>query len=236
MAGIASVLITDLFWETLGQIRGTPYYEPAVEKIRTCIANKMANREHVGGGDSPFTAEKALRGMWHCRICQSPLTILFYRIEGDTMLLGKVGDHGDYGWKGKNSKASERLAERIANAVARGHSPFPGWDAPRWSDPKQVSLHPDVPLLSRAAMERLDESLSSEFESLSLFQKRHGTLETANEEDVYDWLEHIEAARSRLHGLIEARLAEERSFRRSTPAAMVLMRPDGPPAGPGFHS
>lgn len=226
MRGITTVVKTDLYWETLGELRNTPYYGQLVESIGTCIRNKMNDRQHKGGNDTPFSAEKALKGLWHCRLAQSPLKILFYSVEGDTLNLCKVGDHDDYGWKGKNSKASDRLAERIGNALRRGNVPYADWQTFRWSHPDRIAGHPDLPMMSGNALRRLDKTLFDELEGLDILARKYGGDVNAVPVDVaVEWLGAIESCRDRLADTIDARVFLERKFKDGSDAAFSMTEP-----------
>nr|WP_250808608.1 hypothetical protein [Neorhizobium tomejilense] len=226
MRGITNVIQTDLFWDSLGDLRGTPYYAQAIANIMTCINNKMTNRDHVGGNDRPFSAQKELRGIWHAHILKSPLKVFFYTIEGDTLTMAKVGDHDDYGWKGKNSGAAERLALRIANAARRGHVPYADWEAFRWNTPSTVLSHPDIALMSRQSLDRLDSALSEEGNSLELLSRSYGgDVSRIPVDDAIEWISEIENARERLAEIMAARHTLNRAFKNGRHAAFALSEP-----------
>jgi hypothetical protein len=225
MQGLSRIAYTDLFWETLGDIRGTPYFRQACDSIRACALNKMANRNFSSATDEPFSAQKELKGIWHARIVSSPLRLLFYTIEGDTLRMGCVGTHDDYGWKGKNSGAAQRLVDRISNSMRKGHVPFSDWDPPRWSDPSQLLHHHDLPLLGRKALLKLNDQLRDEYETFSLYERRHGKAALANDDLAYEWITKIEQARERLGEIITSRPYLERDFKNATPVHFAMIEP-----------
>ncbi|MCV9964422.1 hypothetical protein OIU34_21265 [Pararhizobium sp. BT-229] len=225
MHGLSRITYTDLFWETLGELRGTPYYRQACEGIRACAVNKLTNRNFRSATDEPFTAQKELKGFWHARILGSPLRLLFYSIEGDTLQIGCVGDHSDYGWKGKHSGAAERLVNRIRNSVKKGHVPFPDWEPPRWSNPDQLLDHPDLALLGRSALVKLDGQLNGEWDDLAVFKRKHGD-DAVNDVDLaMDWLERVAKVRDRLGFIIASRPILERTFKDATPSEAAMVNP-----------
>jgi hypothetical protein len=227
MAGITRVVITDLYWDTLSELRGTPCYDQALASIKTCIANKMVNRNHQSGNDTPFSAQKELKGIWHCRIVNSPLKILFYKVEGETLSLCKVGTHDDYGWKGKNSKAAERLQQRIAHSIGRGNVAFANWTCFRWNDPRTVIGHPDVALLSKSALRELDDALFAEYQNLTLLARKHGgDLSKVSTDQAVEWMSHIETARAYVADVMTRRPALERLYREANLAAYTFKEPN----------
>jgi mRNA-degrading endonuclease YafQ of YafQ-DinJ toxin-antitoxin module len=226
MRGITKVVQTDLYLDSLDELRGTPYYEQLCGSIQTCITNKIGDVGHVGNNDRPFSAQKELRGIWHCHLVKSPLKILFYTVSGDVLTLCKVGDHDDYGWKGKNSGAAERLVHRIANAVARGNVPYADWEGFRWRRPSAVIGHRDVALMSRQALDRIDGSLVSEFESLAILTRRHGGDPSKVSVDAaIAWMTEIEDARQWLGDIMESRLVLEKAFRNGRDAVFAMSEP-----------
>lgn len=226
MRGITKVVQTDLYLDTLGDLRGTPYYEQLCSSIQTCITNKINDGGHVGNNDRPFSAQKELRGIWHCHLVKSPLKILFYTVSGDVLTLCKVGDHDDYGWKGKNSGAADRLVHRIANAVARGNVAYADWEGFRWQRPSDIIGHRDIALMSRQAIDRIDASLVREFDGLTILARRHGgDASKVSVDAAIDWMTEIENARQWLGDIMESRLVLEKAFRNGRDAAFAMSEP-----------
>ncbi|MBY3155321.1 hypothetical protein HFO56_23645 [Rhizobium laguerreae] len=225
MQGVNRVLYSDLFWESLSEFRNTPYYRQVHANIRSCIANKLADRNFKSATDEPFSAQKELQGIWHARVLGSPLRLLFYTIEGDTLQIGSVGTHDDYGWKGKNSKAAERLVERIRHSIAKGHVPFPAWEPSRWSDPAQLTDHPDISVMSFESLRKLDQQLLHEYETLVLFKRKHGERAVEDVDAAVAWMEKVGEVRSQLVQTLASRPFFERKFRDTTPAECAMLVP-----------
>jgi hypothetical protein len=225
MQGIKRVLYTDLYWESLSEFRNTPYYRQVHANVRACIANKLADRNFKSATDEPFCAQKELKGIWHARVLGSPLRLLFYTIDGDTLQIGKVGTHDDYGWKGKNSKAAERLVERIRNSIAKGHVAFPTWEPSRWSDPGQLIDHPDLTIMSFESLAKLDQQLLSEYETLILFKRKHGERALEDVEMAVAWMEKIGDVRTQIEHVLRARPMLDKRLKDSTPADYALIVP-----------
>ncbi len=226
MRGITKVVLTDLFWETLGELRGTACYEQAVSNVKICIAYKMRDRGHMSNHDTPFSGQKELRGIWHCHIVKDPFKVLFYTVEDDTLNLCKVGDHSDYGWKGKNSKSAQRLALSVSNAIRRGNIPFSDWKPFRWTDPAAVAVHTDVAMMSRQSLDRLDQELLHEFESLALLSRRYGGDPARVPLDAaIKWLSEIEQARDALQEVMSTRHVLQRAFAAGRDIAFALSEP-----------
>lgn len=227
MRGITKVVKTDYYWDTLEEFRTTPYYEQLLSGIATCVANKVNDRNHQGNKDTPFSAEKALKGIWHCRLTQSPLKLLFYSIEGDTINLLKIGNHDDYGYSGKRvNGAAERLADNVRKALARGHVAFADWKTFRWSDPARIAVHPELPMMSSKSLRRLDAELRDEFDTMAMLSRKHGgQVADVPVEEAIAWLSSIEAARERLRGVIESRHVHERIYKVATDARYAMSEP-----------
>lgn len=225
MQSIKRVLYTDLYWESLSEFRNTPYYRQVRANVRACIENKLADRNFKSATDEPFSAQKELKGIWHARVLGSPLRLLFYTIEGDTLQIGNVGTHDDYGWKGKNSKAAERLVERIRNSIAKGHVPFPTWEPARWSDPEQLVDHPDMAVLSFESLGKLDRQLLTEYETLTLFKRKHGERAVEDVDLAIAWMDKIGDVRSQLAQALRSRPLFEKKFRDATPADCAMVVP-----------
>lgn len=223
MQGVKRVLFTEMFWESLSEFRNTPYYRQVHANVVACIAHKVADRNFRSATDEPFSAQKELKGIWHARVLGTPLRLLFYTIEGDTLQIGKVGTHDDYGWKGKNSKAAERLMERIRHSIGKGHVPFPSWEPPRWNDPAQMDGHPDIAIMSFEALRKLDGQLLEEYETLTLYKRKHGERGLDDVELAMGWMERIVGVRDQVARALEARPSFERKFRDTTLAECALV-------------
>ncbi|MCS4088727.1 hypothetical protein [Rhizobium sp. BK176] len=228
MQGVKRVLYTDLYWDSLAEFRNTPYYRQIHENIIACVANKVRDRNFWSPTDEMFSAQKELKGIWHARILGVPLRLLFYKIEGDTLYFGSIGTHADYGWKGKNSKAAERLVERFRHSISRGHVPFPDWDPFRWNDPATLVDHPEMAVLSSKSLRVLYGQLSEEYETLTLFKRKHGERAVEDLELAVSWIETISQARDQVERLVASREMFEKAFRDTTMAdcAMVIPSPE----------
>jgi hypothetical protein len=225
MQGVNQVFFTELFWDSLSEFRSAASYRQVYANVTACIANKLVDRNFKSATDEPFSAQKELKGMWHARVLGSPLKLLFYTIEGDTLQIGNVGTHDDYGWKGKNSKAAERLVERIRNSIAKGHVAFPSWEPSRWSDPAQLIDHPDIALMSFQSLRKLDQQLLSEYESLTLFKRKHGERAVDDVDFAVAWMEKVGDVRCQLERALASRPFFEKTFRNSTPGDCAMVIP-----------
>lgn len=225
MQGVKRVLYTDLYWDSLAEFRNTPHYRQIHENIATCIVNKIRDRNFWSPTDEMFSAQKELKGIWHARVLGMPLRLLFYKIEGDTLQFGNIGTHDDYGWKGKNSKAAERLVERFRHAIARGHVAFPDWEPVRWSDPAQLVDHPDLAVMSVKSLRALYRQLSEEYETLALFKRKHGERAVDDLGLAFSWIETISQVRDGVERLVASRPFFEKTFRDATMADCAMMVP-----------
>jgi hypothetical protein len=227
MQGVKRVLFTELFWDSLAEFRNTPYYRQVHGNVTACIRHKIADRNFKSATDEPFSAQKELKGIWHARVLGAPLRLLFYTIDGDTLQIGKVGTHDDYGWKGKNSMAAGRLVDRIRHSIAKGHVAFPAWEPARWNDPAQLIDHPDITVMSFESLRKLDQQLVKEYETLDLYKRKHGENALKSVNLAMQWMETIGDVRDQVERALASRPFFEKAFRSATMAdcAMVVPAP-----------
>lgn len=185
------VKATDLYWQTLGEHRDAPHYRLLRFKLLHFVANKLAPDPALLKGDRPFQ-NPVLKGIWHYKLLSKPEITLFYTRGDGVATLCMLGDHSDYGFKGRAATAEARTASRVNNAAARPEAPSPGWPGVRWQDPLDLLHHPDLPELSGAALIALLDELNAEAETGARFERRHGVgLLDAGEEVFERYLEDI---------------------------------------------
>ena len=127
---------------------------------------------------------------------------LFYAKRGQETVFAKLGDHTDYGWRGKNASAEARTARRINNSVDGFSVGAPHWDTLRWRDPRELLNHPDLPELSVEAATNLLEELEDEANEPSRFEETYGiSLMDVSDDDLDAYLADVQSAQDLLRGL-----------------------------------
>lgn len=191
MSNITKIVFTDLFWETLSDHRKHGRYADFRKAIVACIQNKANDRNFTSKSDKPFSGNPVLRGLWHCKLSRNPDVVFFYRMDGDTMLCGMIGDHHDYGFNGKNQLAEQVLAGRINQAISRGHQEIAGWSGVKWNKPSDLLHHPELSECSDAELHRLQSEIESETVSLSKLEMAYGSCNELPDETWSLWLEEL---------------------------------------------
>lgn len=213
MSGIKYVVTTELFWDTLGDLRRHGNYMMLRDKIDDTILRKVEDRQHRTARDKPFDPAGNLRDIWHARLSQEFDVVLFYTMSGDELTLAMMGNHGDYPHDGKNKSRSGPLARRIWNAVQSGHVVSPMWKTLRWSHPADILASRDLHEMDPREIERLREELMTEVETMARFEKatalKHD--DPANYDRVMAYWNVLEAAET---ALVAAAKRAELSFER----------------------
>lgn len=194
MTCIDSVCMTGLFWETLGEHRGRDHYDFLRRAVNDLIVQKARSLGPINARDKYFYVTQ-LKGIWHCALMRSPDVVLFYTLSGTTLNLAMLGSHHDYPSAGKNIRASERTAARVANAVAGGHRPSPSWKVVRWKRPSDLVSNADVEEASAPALDALIEELRIEAETAPAYRRLTGRdLMSASYEELDAWMDEVDAA------------------------------------------
>ena len=157
---VKAVDYTAMFWSDMEAERTGGHYASMRAKLRQVVQHRLETGE-------PHPREKffgvgELRGMWHIHLCASPLKVAFYDFENGVMRLRKLGNHEDYAWNGKGIGTDARTARAIARSDPTNVT-SPLWpQAPRWLKPEDLRRHPDLPELSPAAFDALEEEIQNE--------------------------------------------------------------------------
>jgi hypothetical protein len=216
---VPSVTPTDLFWDTLAEHRNQPYYRLLRFRLLTFQVAKMQSADPASGADRPFS-NSVLKGIWHVRLNRDPEVVLFYARRGDETVLGMLGSHDDYAWRGHNARAEPRTAARVNNAAARGCVPSPRWQTLRWSDPLDLLTHPDVPELSPVALRNLLEEIGDEQNEGARFESRNGIAPTEADEHEFDsYMEDLERAHTFVDSMLNSRTPQVHWLHNSVEAA-----------------
>lgn len=206
MQPIRKVVTTSLYWQTLGELRGTPRYEKLREQINYLVRMKSQHRGPVNGRDQMFATKSipALYGLWHCAISRNPDVVLFYGVEGETLTLGMLGDHNDYPTGAtKNMSRYNSVGQRIWNSIAEGHVSSPNWTDVKWSRPGDLVGHPEVEELSVSALGDLLQVLEREAQDAPLFSRLHGRdILDCDGETIDAWLSEVETAHNHVTDLM----------------------------------
>ena len=201
-----TVRCTDLFWATLQEHRDSPRYRSLRFRLLQFMRAKENSTAPFSGGDRPFT-NSALKDIWHLRLRTSPEVTLFYVRNGPETVMAMIGSHADYGFKGANSRAEARTATRVNNAVAGPGSPTPGWETLRWADPLDILNGPDVPEMSRGAMDSLVGEIEAEEATGARFERLQGIpLIEASEGDFFRYMDDLAKAREFVISLMAERV------------------------------
>jgi mRNA-degrading endonuclease YafQ of YafQ-DinJ toxin-antitoxin module len=206
MKGISKVVTTSLYWETLGELRGTPRYDKLREAINNLVLQKAERRGPINGRDHLFATKSipALYGLWHCSISRNPDVVLFYAIKDDTITLGMLGNHDDFPNHGsRNLSRYNSVGTRIWNSIEDGHVPSPKWADLKWSRPADLIAHPEIEELSVSALSDLLGVLERETEDAPLFSRLHGRdILDCDEPTIYSWLEEVDKAHNHVCDLM----------------------------------
>lgn len=216
MANITKVIFTDLFWETLSEHRKHARYVDFRRAITACILHKAADRTFSSNNDKAFIGNPVMRGLWHCKISRNPDVVMFYRLEGETMLCGMIGSHHDYGFNGKNQMAGHLLVERIAQAAHRGHQEIPGWTGIKWKKPDDLINYAELEECSDAELDRLTCEIAQETASLAKLDALHGCVDEIPEETWSKWFDDLQSAHDKISDILITRaqnLANRQKFR-----------------------
>ncbi|TLX16595.1 hypothetical protein [Rhizobium sp. MHM7A] len=213
MSHITKVVFTDLFWETLSDHRKHSRYRDFRNSIAMCIRHKSQNRSFTSASDKPFNADPTLKGIWHCKLSRNPDVILFYRMAENTMFLSMIGDHHDYGYNNKGTNAGQVMANRIDQAIARGHVPSPDWDTIKWSTPMELLDHPELAELSLNALGRVHSAIMTEQENFDMLVRVEGEQRSQLPEVYTPWFEALDAVNDKIEAIIDARRLHKKAAR-----------------------
>lgn len=201
MQAINKVVTTSLFWETLGELRGTSRYEKIRSDIRDLVKKKSESRMPINSRDKIFNEKRLhqLQGIWHCSISRNPDVVLFYDMDGDALTLGMLGRHDDFPAGSHNVSRSIGVGSRIRNAIAEGHEPSPLWSGIKWQKPTDLIDNPEVEELSMTALQNLADALYMESQDAPMFKRLNGIdLLEADETEIGAWLDDVERAHTRV--------------------------------------
>lgn len=207
MAGISSICITGLFWETLGRHRGQEYYANLRAAVDKLIVRKSEDVGPINGRDKYFN-DTELKGTWHCALSRNPDIVMFYTVADGTLNLAMLGTHHDYPSDGKNRNAAPRTATKVHNAIRSGHRHSPSWKAIPWRRPSDLVGHRELNEASPQALDAIIHDLNSEGETGDAFRRLHGRDLLAGSgtiEELDAWLSEVEAATKHV---LEARRAK----------------------------
>lgn len=224
MDHISKVVMTDLFWQTLEKHRTHPRYREFRQAIAACIRHKVEDRGFTSNSDKPFTGNSVLKGIWHTKLSRNPDIVFFYRMSGDTLYCGMIGDHSDYSFNGRGSRKDVNLVARIAQAVERGHQSLPDWSGIRWSTPFELLDNKDLGEASLTELERLAETIQEEAQDLKLLERAHGSLDNLEEEVYGPWLQALTDANDRIAELRDVQRLQRKAEREFTDASVFVMR------------
>jgi mRNA-degrading endonuclease YafQ of YafQ-DinJ toxin-antitoxin module len=213
MSHITKVVFTDLFWETLSEHRKHSRYRDFRNSIAMCIRYKSQNRSFTSASDKPFNADPTLKGIWHCKLSRNPDVIMFYRMSENTMYLSMIGDHHDYGYNNKGTNAGQVMANRIEQAIARGHVATPDWETIKWSTPMELLENPELAELSLAALSRVHTAVQMEAESFELLLRVEGKERSQLPEVYSPWFEALDALNDKIELIVSDRRLQKKADR-----------------------
>lgn len=206
MKPIDSVGFTGLFWETLAQYRGHGQYAGIRRAIDDLLLRKSQDRSPINSRDKSFTGGKSMDGIWHCAIYRTLDLVLFYRYEGDRLVLSMLGDHGDYPFAGKNLSRADVTANKINRAVSDGHVPSPGWKSIAWKRPSDLVGHRELAEASQRELHRIASELAAEAADGQIFRRLFGMDVLSTDDATLDaWLAEIEEAHKEVFEAISAK-------------------------------
>lgn len=195
MAGITSVCMTGLFWETLSAHRGQEHYGHLRRSMDDLIVHKARNSIGAVNARDKYFSVSSLKGTWHCALSRNPDVVLFYSITGTTLNMAMLGTHHDYPSDGKNFSAAGRTASRIAHAVAAGHRASPGWKSVRWKRPSDLIENRDLTEASSQALDAIIEDLREEADTAPAYRRLMGRdLMSGSYEELEAWMDEVDAA------------------------------------------
>jgi hypothetical protein len=197
MSNINYYIATDRYWETLEPLRDKPDFEVIRRKIDECVVRKSENAIFRSDRDKPFDADPRLKGIWHCKLTSETDAVLFYAIKGDAVVLGFVGSHKDYPFKGANESKVPSLAGRMKRALDAAHVGSPSWGGLHWTIPDDLVHNRRLFELDIHALNSITERLIKERSDAPIFERVHGRSildKSVTEQDFDAWMTSIDKA------------------------------------------
>jgi hypothetical protein len=129
------------------------------------------------------------------------------------MFLSMIGDHHDYGFNNKGTNAGQVMANRIDQAIARGHVASPDWDTIKWSTPMELLDHPELAELSLAALGRVHTAVQVEAETFELLLRVEGKERSQMPEVYTPWFEALDALNDKIEAIVNTRRLQKKADR-----------------------
>lgn len=225
MPGISKVIFTDVFWEAVDGQRREGRYDFFRDKIETCIRNKATDMGYESPSDSAFKSA-ALKGLWHLKLSRDTDTTLIYAMEKDTMVLGLIGGHELYGYKGKDNGEGAKTAAKIRAALVRGNVPVPGWSNVKWKTPFDLVANRDLAEASIKQLDTIREMLTAENDHPKMMERHFGmSLDEIPFEEFSKWMDGVDTAMKRVGEILIERPLFEKKYKMAMPAAYFAEAP-----------
>ena len=141
-------------------------------------------------------------GISHMHVAAKLIVFLTYP-DADTVRLCALKKHDFYGFGSEKKSVAGDAARKIHNTAAKPPAPSPEWPSLRWSDPGEVAGHPELPELSREALDRLYREILDETDSFSRLERRIEGLHSVAAQRVADrWMDDLSLAQEAVEDAI----------------------------------
>lgn len=158
---ISRVEVSQKFWEDLGKWRKNKAYPQIRRKVAEFI-ERAASGEVTGEAS---LKNKVWAGVRYCKIDRN-VALFTMRPEPGVIRLCALEDHGYYGFGGLNTSRETGNANRLRLAAEKPSQPSPQWQSLSWTHPSEIGMHPELPELSRDALDSLYREVLDEAETL----------------------------------------------------------------------
>ncbi len=199
---IKKVEVSPLFWKDLSDWRKNPDYAKVRGNIGAMIGKVMRGEP---GGEAPFRGNDAWEDVRHIHVGAKLVLFATYPDE-ETIRICALKKHDFYGFKRERKSMATNAANVILRAAMAETKPFPDWGKITWKDPAELLDHPELPELSREALDALYQDLAQEGEDFTRLRRATEGMTDRNASRVADaWLDDLLKAEARVQDVILAR-------------------------------